>query len=78
MDVKSIKQGLATIIRPEYRAILITIISKLSIEATKIACLASLLFLMKVIYNLTFVLCCFLDRICFRRVNFFFVFYRCV
>lgn len=51
VDSKSIKQGLATIIWPEYREILIPIISRMSIEATKIACLASLLLLMMVSTN---------------------------
>lgn len=56
IDVRSIKQGLASIIRPEYRAVLIQIISQLSIEATKIACLASLLFLMMVMNDMTIML----------------------
>lgn len=51
VDSKSIKQGLATIIRSEYRTILIPIISRMAIEATKIACLASLLLLMMVSNN---------------------------
>ncbi|XP_031636640.1 uncharacterized protein LOC116349379 [Contarinia nasturtii] len=47
-DQRCIKQGLPSIIRERYRDVIIAIISILSIKATKIACLASLLFLMKV------------------------------
>lgn len=49
IDLKSVKQGLASIIRPEYRAGIIAYVSDLSIRATKIASLASLFFLMLVI-----------------------------
>lgn len=56
-DLRSIKQGLPGIIRPEYRCALILIISQLSIEATKIACLASMLLLMIVKENFIFLLC---------------------
>lgn len=50
IDLKSVKIGLASIIRPEYRAGIIAYVSDLSIRATKIASLASLLFLMLVIF----------------------------
>lgn len=56
-DMRCIKKGLASIIRPRYRRILIAIISELSIRATKIANLASLLLLMMV--NFEHILLCF-------------------
>lgn len=45
IDHVVIKQGLPKIIRERYRNILIPLITMLSIEATKMACLASLLLL---------------------------------
>lgn len=47
-EYKSVKLALASIIRPPFRLPLITFISELSIKATTIALLASLLFLFKV------------------------------
>lgn len=60
VDVRSVKQGLSKIIRPQYTIILIEIISRLAIEATKIANLASLLLLMMVRMDFILVLCFFL------------------
>lgn len=53
-DHKVIKQGLPGIIRERYRDILIPLITMMSIEATKIACLASLLFLKMVSIKIQF------------------------
>lgn len=47
----SVKCGLGSIILPPYRQALITIIGQLSINATYIAYIASLLFLFKVIIS---------------------------
>lgn len=47
-DYNSVKCALATIINPDYRQPLITIISELSIQATYITVLASQLLLYKV------------------------------
>lgn len=47
-DYSSVKCGLGTVLREEFRLPLISIISQMSITATKIASLASLLFLYKV------------------------------
>lgn len=49
-EFNSIKCGLPSLIRPEYRAQLISFISYMSVEATWIALLASLLFLFKVFF----------------------------
>lgn len=48
IELKSVKQGLASIIKPAYRSDMIEYISEMSIRGTKIAALASLLFLMLV------------------------------
>lgn len=60
-DLRSIKQGLPGILRPQYRDILVQIITILSIKATKIANLASLLLLMMVRWNLIIIVFCFLN-----------------
>jgi hypothetical protein len=57
-----IKQGLPNIILPPYRNLIVAIITALSLQATKIANLASLLFLMHVSTTITFFQCFVLNK----------------